>query len=177
MDDQTERHGNPPHTITSSLAAVSPSKNSGDDATAEDMHEQAILVVLVRLSAHYWRPDYKPAQSREMWLDWIADLREFDIVAIEAACESYRRNSTSEFFPKPGQLRTLAALEQKEVRERAKFAALPPPQGSIGSRPIMWWAIPRARWKPHWLESEVPRGERPSRHESPPAPRYAPGVE
>src|SRR4029077_574626 len=62
----------------------------------------------------------------------------------------------NKFFPKPGELRARVMDEQRELRARAQYAALPKPGSDVHRRPIMWHAQPRAMWKPHWRDDEIP---------------------
>ena len=108
-----------------STAVVNSSTDAKAVMTAERLKEQQIVVLLTRLQAHYWRPDLPTALSREVMIDRVDDLREFDIAAIEAACNAWRRGAENKWFPKPGEMIALVHEEQQCIRERARFMALP----------------------------------------------------
>lgn len=112
-----------------------------------------------------------------LFADFVEDLTEFTVEEIETACRLYRQDGTKQFFPKPGELRSVAL---KERSDRIAIERLGPPIKNFDSRPIMWWMRRREAWKPHWRESEIPAEEFPAYRklqERGAAPRYAPGTE
>lgn len=140
------------------------SKNSGSatssNAKAEieklETTRRVIIMHLSRLWGHYWRPDMPTALADEVLIDWVNDLRDYDLIAVSAACDRWRR-SPKEFFPKPGQLIPLVIEEQRELRAKATHATLPPFRRSTASfRPSMWWSLPQHLWQPHWHDDEIP---------------------
>lgn len=75
----------------------------------------------------------QPERSREEWAAWwaayIEDLSEFPLASLEAAVREYRRQGDSEFFPKPGTLRQLAAKHRAPyvgALARARMASKQP---------------------------------------------------
>lgn len=55
--------------------------------------------------ALHCRPPVMSADEKSRWLaSWVDDLREFDIVAIRAACRNWRQGEGNTKFPVPGQL-------------------------------------------------------------------------
>ena len=63
---------------------------------------------LLRLQAHYWRPDFTPAQARELYADFIDDLGHIPPDILDDAIATYRRDPEARFFPRPGQLLAIA---------------------------------------------------------------------
>lgn len=131
-----------------------------------------MAISLAKLAQHYWRPDFSAIQAEMLFADFVEDLAQFSEHEVETSCRLYRQNGANQFFPKPGQLRDIAMKQRKEDATMARIGTRPLPE----SRPLFWWALPRTIWKAHWLESEVPHGERPSKR-SPVAPAYSPGLE
>jgi len=122
-----------------------------------------IAALLAGLTGHFYRPEMAEGLARQVLLDFVSDLRDFDISDIRAAVETYRRNPASKKFPTPGQLRELAAEAQNERRARATASASPPQamaQPAQGDRPNLWWMKPREHWDRNWSERDVPMGEK-----------------
>lgn len=63
---------------------------------------------LLRLQAHYWRPDFTPAQARELYADFMDDLAHIPPDILDDAIAAYRQNPAERFFPRPGQLLAIA---------------------------------------------------------------------
>lgn len=87
--------------------------------------------------------------------DMVNDLSPYTVAEIEVAVRKYRCGD-ERFFPRSGQIIHLIESARKERREEAHFAqknSRPLPD----SRPLMWWLQPRALWKPHWREDEIPK--------------------
>lgn len=98
-----------PRSIATWLALANSLQTSGrvkSDAeiAAEEDKDAAILVLLGKLALHYWRPDFSPGQARQLYADYLDDLREYAISDISDAITKYRRAEDSKFFPTPGQL-------------------------------------------------------------------------
>lgn len=64
-------------------------------------------MLLGKLALVYWRPDFQPGQAKQLYLQYVDDLREFPMSEIVAAVEAYRRDGGNRFFPTPGDLRKL----------------------------------------------------------------------
>lgn len=111
MGELTGR-GNQPQPINIWLEQLHLSKIS-DAAEPESVRvaraqkDEAIIVLLGQLSLVYWRPDFSPAQAKQLYLQYLDDLRDFAFSDIVEAIEKYRRDPESKFFPAPGQLRGL----------------------------------------------------------------------
>lgn len=95
-----------------------------------EQKDDAILVLLGKLALIYWRPDMSPAQARELYTQYLEDLREFPFSSIKRAVEDYRRNGENKFFPAPGQLRDLITtvpawdiISAKKHRENLRIEA------------------------------------------------------
>lgn len=123
--------------------------------SAEPGKDQMVTALLMKLSVHYYRPDFTEGQARSLIKDFLEDLAEFRVAEIENAILAYRRNAENQFFPKPAQLRELIYADRKEERERTRYAGKAPL-----TRPLQWWLQPRALWRPDWRDSEIPKGER-----------------
>jgi hypothetical protein len=99
--------------------------------------------------------DLSEAQFQAMAQDMVMDLAEFGMSEIESGIIAYRQDPKSKGFPHPGKLRELCSIAR---RERA--AASRPRQAPGKTRPMMWWLQDRRMWKPDWLESDIPAGEK-----------------
>jgi hypothetical protein len=77
-----------------------------DDATrhARESKDEAILVLLGKLSLHYWRPDFTPAQAKQLYRDYVEDLRPYPFEEIDRAISKYRANGANRFYPTSGQI-------------------------------------------------------------------------
>lgn len=60
--------------------------------------------MLVKLSAHYWRPDFSEGQARQLIADFIDALTPYSLEDIERAVKLYYTNPGNKFFPHPGAL-------------------------------------------------------------------------
>lgn len=67
--------------------------------------DEAILLLLARLALLYWRPDFTPGQAKQLYVQYLEDLRDFAFSDVSEAIQKYRRNPENKFFPLPGQLR------------------------------------------------------------------------
>lgn len=86
--------------------------------------DEAILTLLARLALVYWRPDFAPGQAKQLYLQYVEDLREFAIADIVEAVGKYRRNGENKFFPTPGQIRgIIEAVPSWDVNSKAKHIA------------------------------------------------------
>lgn len=71
--------------------------------------DEAILVLLAKLAVVYWRPDFTAGQAKQLYTQYLDDLRPFGFKDIAAAIETYRQNPENKFYPLPGQLRGIIA--------------------------------------------------------------------
>lgn len=115
-----------------------------------------IGVMVAKLGAHYYRPDFGPEQVKHMALDFIEDLSQYPVCEVEAAFAAYRRNPENRFFPTPGMIRGIIDAARADIARMSRISDKPLP---ADPRPTMWWAQPRQLWKAAWRESEVPAGE------------------
>lgn len=69
--------------------------------------DEAILLLLAKLAIVYWRPDFTPQQAKQLYSQYLDDLREFAFADIAGAVQTFRRDPENKFFPLPGQLRGL----------------------------------------------------------------------
>ena len=76
---------------------------------AEGQKDEAILLLLAKMALVYWRPDFTPAQAKQLYAQYLDDLRPFAFADIAEAFQTYRQNPENKFFPTPGQLRGLIA--------------------------------------------------------------------
>src|SRR5262245_40849754 len=75
--------------------------------TAEAQKDEAILVLLAKLALVYWRPDFTPAQAKQLYSQYLDDLRPYSFADVSEAIEKYRQSPDSKFYPTPGELRGL----------------------------------------------------------------------
>lgn len=75
-----------------------------------------VATAMLKLQAHYWRPDFSPAQAKELYADYIEDLSDLPPDILDAAIGQYRRNPESKFFPRTGELLGFAAPMLEERR-------------------------------------------------------------
>lgn len=93
-----------PRLMTDTLRGCpSPSTSLGND-DARARKEKAVVAILGKLALHYWRPDFTPEQSKQLYLDYVEDLMPYAVVAIGEAAKEWRRNPANKFFPKSGEL-------------------------------------------------------------------------
>lgn len=64
---------------------------------------KALVLELEKLFGHYPASNFDGAAGEARWLDWIADLGDAPLDAVQAACRDWRR-SPARFAPTPGQL-------------------------------------------------------------------------
>lgn len=104
-------------------------KGEADNVTeARAQKDEAILVLLAKLALVYWRPDFTPAQAKQLYGQYLDDLRPFSFRDINDAIEKYRQNPESKFYPTPGQLRGIIETvpswdiitKPKHISERLK---------------------------------------------------------
>lgn len=117
-----------PPTTSSSQALQPPSKNSPALQSRETITLKA--TALMKLAAHYHRPDFGPAAAASVVEDMLLDLSEFSTAEVERACMQWR-TSPERFFPTSGQL--IAVIRPKNTfelpaRRLAKFEGYPEPQ-------------------------------------------------
>lgn len=79
-----------------------------------------VATALLRLQAHYWRPDFTPAQAKELYADFIEDLSDLPPDILDEAIRQYRRDPERKFFPRPGEILGLAEPMLTE-RRRAVY--------------------------------------------------------
>jgi hypothetical protein len=92
---------------------------------AVNAKDAAILVLLGKLAVHYWRPDFTPGQARQLYADYVEDLREYSLRDINNAILKYRRDAESKFFPTCGQLvgiiRTIPWWDIRSPKEHSEI--------------------------------------------------------
>jgi len=79
------------------------------EVEAKIQKDEAILVLLGKLALVYWRPDFSPGQAKQLYSQYLDDLRPFAFADIAEAVTAYRQNPENKFYPTPGQLRGLIA--------------------------------------------------------------------
>jgi len=117
--------------------------------------------MLIRLSAHYYRPDFTEAQAKALIRDMVEDLEEFTIFDVEVAIRTYRRDPANRFFPRAADLRGLIEADRKErritggkVRGEPEFP---------DSRPAMWEYTRKRFWQRHWSADDLNTANDPTR--------------
>lgn len=94
-----------------------------------------VATALLRLQAHYWRPEFTPAQARELYEDFMDDLGHIPPDILDEACAAYRRDPDARFFPRPGQLLAIAEpLLAERRRAIARIERADEPQRTIYRR-------------------------------------------
>lgn len=92
---------------------------------AADAKDQAILVLLGKLAVHYWRPDFGPGQARQLYADYVHDLRDYAFSDINDAIVKYRRDQNAKFYPTVGQLvgiiRTIPSWDIRTPKEHGEI--------------------------------------------------------
>lgn len=97
---------------------------SVEQQQALDDKDKAIITILAKLALIYWRPNFTPAQARELYAAYVEDLRDYPITDIAAACEKYRRDPENKFYPAPGQLRgIIETVPSWDVVSKARHIA------------------------------------------------------
>ncbi len=87
-----------------------------------------VAAALLKLQAHYWRPDFTPAQAKALYADFMDDLGHLPPDILDAAITKYRRDPKSEWFPKPSQLLAIAEpllAERRRAVARIEGASKP----------------------------------------------------
>jgi hypothetical protein len=72
---------------------------------ASKAKDQTILCMLGRLALHYWRPDFTPEQAKNLYADYVRDLRPYQIGDIRDSIAAHRRRD-AKFYPRVGELLT-----------------------------------------------------------------------
>lgn len=94
-----------------------------------------VATALLRLQAHYWRPEFTPAQAKELYADFMDDLGHIPPDILDEACAAYRRDPEARFFPRPGQLLAIAEpLLAERRRAVARIERADEPQRTIYRR-------------------------------------------
>eukprot|EP00913_Durusdinium_trenchii_P005309 g4955.t1 len=75
-----------------------------------------IAALLAKLALHYWRPNFTDAQAKQLYMDYIGDLKIYPLDVINRAVGVYRRNEKEKWFPKSGQLIALCEAAIKARR-------------------------------------------------------------
>ncbi len=75
-----------------------------DVKQAREAKDEAIVALLAKLALHYWRPDFTEGQARQLYLDYLDDLRDYAVADIKTAIQAYRTDGTNKFFPSSGQI-------------------------------------------------------------------------
>lgn len=88
---------------------ISAQERTDEEVEARIQKDEAILVLLGQLALVYWRPDFTPGQAKQLYAQYLDDLRPFAFKDIAEAVETYRQNPENKFYPTPGQLRGLIA--------------------------------------------------------------------
>jgi hypothetical protein len=120
---------------------------------SDDEHK---LQLLIRLGSHFWPRDFTPSQAKHLLIDYLEDLKSYRVAEIEHFCRDWRTDVSKKNFPKVGEVITAIDRARRELAEAARAQNRP----KIVSRPIRWWSQAKQLWKPEWLESEVPAGEK-----------------
>lgn len=92
-----------------------------------------VSATLSRLALFYWRPDFTPAQVRLLMGDFLRDLEPYSAADIAQACDTYRRDPESKFFPTPGAL--IAILRRYETPPH-RGNARPLDRTAIENKPV-----------------------------------------
>lgn len=109
MGDLTNRNQGPQpiNIFLESLTSATSFARELSDAEREVrvQKDEAILVLLGKLALVYWRPDFTPGQAKQLYSQYLDDLRVFAFKDIAEAVEKYRQDGENKFFPTPGQIR------------------------------------------------------------------------
>lgn len=91
---------------------------------AYESKDKAILALLGKLSLHFWRPDFTAGQAKQMYADYVHDLREYALSDINDAIIKYRQAGAT-FFPTSGQLvqiiRTIPTWDIRSAKEHGEI--------------------------------------------------------
>lgn len=81
------------------------------------MAEKSEIIDAIEALSVHCRPPLMSVDQRSLWMrDWIADLEQFPIEAVQKACRTYRHSGATK-FPTPGQLLPLARSHQPQPTE------------------------------------------------------------
>ena len=158
----TEQKG-PQLLITSLLEEPASSGTWREEPKMDRQKAAQVSKLLMRLAMTYFSRDFSPEQAKVVIADYVLDLAEFAVCDIESAISCYRKDPTSEFFPKPGRLCELCsdARGNRIARENTKPGK--PEKGLVPefkeSRPLRWWQQPRKMWDATWKETDIPFSE------------------
>jgi hypothetical protein len=103
---------------------------TAEERQAIESKDEAILMLLGQLAVHYWRPDFTEGQARQLYRDYLDDLRSYRVADIDLAIKSYRRDGQNKFYPTSGQLidelliphdRNVPDRERTRERERSEL--------------------------------------------------------
>lgn len=75
-----------------------------------------IAALLAKLALHYWRPNFTDQQAKQLYMDYIGDLKIYPLDVIDQAVGVYRRNAKNKWFPKSGELIELCEAAVKARR-------------------------------------------------------------
>jgi hypothetical protein len=75
-----------------------------EETEAIQQKDEAILCLLAQLTLIYWRPDFNESQAKQLYLQYLDDLRPYAVSDIARAIAKYRRGP-EKFYPTPGQIR------------------------------------------------------------------------
>jgi hypothetical protein len=100
------------------------------------------------------------AAFKSIIADMIEDLIEFAIVDIECSIRAHRQDPKQRFFPTSGQLRAGAIAAHTERTAASK----PRKPIEFDSRPLRWWTMPRAQWRQHWHDHQIPAADQETFH-------------
>lgn len=109
-----------------SLKSSATSEDEPSDAhmAAAAQKDEAILALLARLALVYWRPDFTPGQAKQLYSQYLEDLRGFAFADIVDAFKKYRQNGENRFYPTPGQLVDIITTVPKwETAPRSRYIA------------------------------------------------------
>ncbi len=87
------------------------------------MERQRKAVILGKLALHYYRPDFTQEQVKMLMGDYLDDLEKYSASNVAHACEEYRRQPDSKFFPKIGEL--IAMMQPKKYAWEIPPSKLP----------------------------------------------------
>ncbi len=95
--------------------AQAASQMTETERTVSKQKDDAILILLGKLALNYWRPDFTASQARELYSQYLEDLRPWPFQEIVSALKKYRQ-SGEKFFPTSGQLvRLITAVPNWDV--------------------------------------------------------------
>ena len=92
------------------------------EITLKPAKEDEIMTCLARLRLHYAAGYMTAAEFKYLLIDYATDLAAYPKDLIEAACNEYRRNTESQFFPKVGQL--IKLINEPWFKRKGKLTRL-----------------------------------------------------